>query len=85
MDVPALMVEMTTGAQSITLNRSASVEIFQKITQCKSYEVKETLQIGNKVKQDVLVPDQSGPAKVCLWEDVNTMQEHVSYSLNLIN
>ena len=48
----------------------------------KVIEVKEVFQLHDKVKQDVVVADLTGVARVCLWEEhVNFIEEHKSYCL----
>ena len=84
MDVPALMVEMATVPKTITLDTLANMEVFQRVTvNVKVVGVKETIQLSNKVKKDVLLTDKSGTAKVSLWEEhMNAMKEQESYCLN---
>ena len=55
----------------------------QKVTiNVKVVEVKETIQLGNIVKQHVIIADRSSTAKVSLWEEhVNAMEEHKSHCL----
>lgn len=48
----------------------------------KAVEVKEFQELGDKIKQDVIVGDLSGTAKITFWEEhVGCMQQGRSYML----
>ena len=71
---------------SALIEESAAVptmEVFEKVTvNVKAIAVKDPTQIGDKTKQDILIADKTGTAKVSLWEDhVNALIEHDSYCL----
>ena len=54
--------------RSITLGALPQRENFEKVTvKIKVQEVKEAVHVADKLKQDVLVADQTGTAKVSLW------------------
>ena len=60
------------------------LELYTKVTVAavKAVEVKEVEQLKEKVKQDVIVVDRSGTAKVTLWEDnVGEIEQGRSYAL----
>ena len=87
MEVPTLMVEMATAPKTITLDTLADMEVWQKVTvNIKVVEVREEFQVNDKIKQDVNIADQTGVAKICLWEErVSCIKEHKSYCLkNLV-
>ena len=46
--------------------------------------MKEEFQVSDKIKHDVIIADQTGVAKICLWEEyVNCIKEHKSYCLKI--
>ena len=48
----------------------------------KAVEVKEFQELGDKIKQDVIVGDLSGTAKITFWEEhVGCMQQGCSCML----
>ena len=53
------------------------------LTQCiKVVELKDKTQVGGRVKRDVSVADESGTARVSVWEgNVNVMEKDRSYCL----
>ena len=59
------------------------MEVFQKVTvNVKVLEVKETVPIAGKRKQDIIIADQTGTAKVSLWEEhIDTMRDGACYQL----
>lgn len=57
-------------SKEIMLAELPEIEIFQKVVvQVKAIVVKEQVQITEKVKQDVIVANSAGSAKVTLWKD----------------
>ena len=69
---------------TITLDQLKSTNAYEKvIVNIKVLRCKEPVQVGaGKTKQDVIIGDQSGTAKVTLWEEhVGDLKEHSSYSL----
>ena len=61
-------MKMTTVLRSITLGALPQRENFEKVTvKIKVQEVKEAVHVADKLKQDVLVADHTGTAKVSLW------------------
>ena len=85
-DVTAILAENpgSTGAREIVLAEISELELYTKVTVAavKAVEVKEIEQLKEKVKQDIVVGDRSGTAKLTLWEDnVGEIQQGRSYAL----
>ena len=80
-DIASLMVE--TAPKVVTLDKLDGLEVFDRATvNVKVVELKEEMQVGGKLKSDVIFADGSGKAKVSVWEGhVNAMEENTSYCL----
>ena len=83
LDVASLMADITTASKTITLSSLQSLDVFQKVTaNIKVVELKDETQVGGRVKRDVSVADESGMARVSVWEgNVNAMDKDRSYCL----
>ena len=83
LDVASLMADITTASRVVTLSSLESLDMFQKVTvNIKAMELKDETQVGGKVKRDVSVADESGTARVSVWErNVNVMEKDRSYCL----
>ena len=83
LDVPALINATDTGPKTVTLDALPTMGIFEKVTTAvKAIVVKEPDSVGDKQRQDVIVADETGTARVCLWEDdINKLVENSSYRL----
>ena len=82
LNVSTIMVQMATVSKTISLTL-ADTEVWEKVSvNVKVVEVKEVFQLHDRVKQDVIVADQTGAVRVCLWEDhVHCMEKKKCYSL----
>ncbi len=84
MNVSALMQEMVVDTPTtIELGGISHTDLFQKVTvSVKVLDVKEVERAGDKQKQDVIVGDSSGTAKVTLWgENVDKLTNGECYQL----
>ena len=83
LDVVSLMADITTASKTVTLSSLESLDVFQKVTvNIKVVELKDETQVGGRVKRDVFVADESGTARVSVWEgNVNAMEKDRSYCL----
>ena len=83
LDVPAIIQECMPKPKSIHLNSLPDIEQFEKvIVHAKAIAVSGANQVSDKIKQDVIIADSTGSAKVTFWEDnVDTLTEGVSYRL----
>lgn len=57
--------------------------MYEKVTvKIKVVDVKQQMQAGNKMKQDVIVADETSTARVVLWEEhMNCLRDKKSYCL----
>ena len=70
-----VIVDINEG-MSILLDKVVDLNPFQRVqTEVKVHHIDEPIQVnGDKIKQDVIIKDKSGDAKLTVWdEDVNTM------------
>ena len=83
LDVTSLMADIATASKTITLSSLESLDEFQKSTvNMKVVELKDETQVRGRVKRDVSVADESGMARVSIWEgNVNAMEKDQSYCL----
>ena len=83
LDVASLMADIATASKTVTLSSLESLDVFQKVTvNIKVVELKDETQVGGRVKRDVSVADESGMARVSVWEgNVNAMEKDRSYCL----
>ena len=77
------MADIATASKTVTLSSLESLDVFQKVTvNIKVVELKDEIQVGGRVKWDVSVADESGMARVSVWEgNVNAMEKDRSYCL----
>ena len=73
--------DATVEAAEIQLDRLPDIDVFVKVTvSAKVKEVKDAEAIGDKLKQDVILADSTGFAKLTLWEEyVTSLIEGRSY------
>ena len=83
LDVASLMADIATASKTVTLSSLEILDVFQKVTvNIKVVELKDEMQVGGRVKRDVSVADESGTARVSVWEgNVNAMEKDQSYCL----
>ena len=83
LDVASLMADITPASKTVKLSSLQSLDLFQKVTvNVKVTNTKDATHIAGKLKQDVSVADDSGTARVSVWElNVNTLVTHGSYRL----
>ena len=83
LDATLLMADNATASKTIILSSLESLDMFQKVTvNIKVMELKDETQVEGKVKQDVYVADESGTARVSVWEgNVNFVKIDQSYCL----
>ena len=83
LDVASLMADIATASKTVTLLSLESLDDFQKVTvNIKVVELEDETQVGERVKRDVSVADESGVARVSVWEgNVNAMEKDRSYCL----
>ena len=86
-NAPAIIVESAPSApvvSEIVLRQVQDMDLFAKVVvpAVKAVEVKEFQELGDKIKQEVIVGDLSGTSKVTFWEEhVGCMQQERSYTL----
>ena len=78
-----LTVDNETSNNEIVLEQLSETALFQKvIVTVKVIKVNDFVQLSEKVKQDIIVADQTATARVTLWEDhVGAVDEGRSYTL----
>ena len=78
------MADIATASKTITLLSLESLDEFQKVTvNIKVVELKDETQLSwGGSKRDISVADESGMARVSVWEgNVNAMEKDQSYCL----
>lgn len=82
-DVSTLIADNEKSNNEITLEQLPEMALFQKvIVTVKVIKVNDTVQLPEKMKQDIIVADQTATARVTLWEDnVGAFNEGRSYIL----
>ena len=82
-DVSMLIADNEKSNNEITLEQLPEMALFQKvIVTVKAIKVNDTVQLSEKMKQDIIVADQTATARVTLWEDnVGAFNEGSSYIL----
>ena len=83
LDVASLMADVATASKTVTHSSLEILDVFQKVTvNIKVVELKDETQVGGRVKRGVSVADESGTARVSVWEgNVNAMEKYQSYCL----
>ena len=82
-DVSMLFADNEKSNNEITLKQLPEMALIQKvIVTVKTIKVNDTVQLSEKMKQDIIVADQTATARVTLWEDnVGAFNEGRSYIL----
>ena len=63
------MADIATASKTVTLSSLESLDVFQKVTvNIKVVELQDETQVAGRVKRDVSVADESGTARVSVWE-----------------
>ena len=81
MDVASMRVN--SAPKVVGLDKLDSLEVFDRVTvNIKVVLLKEEMEIGGKLKRDVMIADGSGKGRVSVWEGhVNTLKVNSSYRL----
>ena len=77
------MSDIASASKIVTLSSLESLDVFQKVTiNIKVVELNDETQVVSRVKRDVSVADESGTARVSIWEgNVNAMEKDRRYCL----